>query len=159
MSRRPDRSRRSPVRGAAARIRTIRAWAFRLPAGRGRVPMSDTPVRVSMAAFCVALIVSAVTTWRVRIWARAHDVVDRPGGHKAHEQPVALLGGIAIVAAVLLPMLIVLPAAYVLNWLDPAWVPASLRLHLPGLISKTPVGLAIIAGAIVLHVLGLLDDL
>src|SRR5262245_22242325 len=121
--------------------------------------MTDVQLRVCLTAFAATLVISAITTRRVRAWAVRHDVVDRPGGHKAHQRPVALLGGISVVAAVLLPMLVILPTAYILNWIEPAWLPASLRQHLPGIIHKTPVGLAIIAGAMVLHVLGLLDDI
>jgi len=117
--------------------------------------MNDLQVRVSAAAFIIAFFISVLTTAVVRRWAVRHDWVDRPGGHKVHEKPVALLGGIALVAAVLLPMLVVLVAAHVIR---PDLAPVAIRQHLPGIMLKTPEALAVITGGLILHVIGLYDD-
>ncbi len=116
------------------------------------------PVYLPMVCLASAFLASAVATAVVRRWARAHGFVDRPGGHKAHTGEVALGGGIAIVAAVVLPMLAVLIAARLLVRVEAAWLPDLVRVHLPGLVSKSREGTGIIAGAIVLHILGLVDD-
>lgn len=84
--------------------------------------------------------------------------MDRPGGHKAHVGEVALGGGVSIVAAVVLPMLVVLAVAWA-PWLrESGTLPEFVRIHLPGILSKSREGTGIIAGALVLHVLGLIDD-
>lgn len=105
------------------------------------------------AALCVAL------TFAVRRIFGAVGFVDRPGGHKEHGAPVALGGGVAIFLATVLP---VLTGAITARLVDPrnppGWIPQSLVEHLPGMSEKLPILLAIIAGALVLHVLGLIDD-
>ncbi len=106
------------------------------------------------------LCLSAWATITMRGWARRHGFVDVPGGHKQHAVPVALGGGLAITAAVALPLLAV--AAVATLWRDgsaPAWFPDPLRTHLPGLADRVPRLLMIVAGALILHVLGLIDDL
>ncbi|MCK6486345.1 MAG: undecaprenyl/decaprenyl-phosphate alpha-N-acetylglucosaminyl 1-phosphate transferase [Phycisphaerae bacterium] len=120
--------------------------------------MKDTHLFVALTCVAVACLLSAAATRVVRAWAIRRGVVDLPGGHKTHHRPVALLGGIAIVTAVLLPMLAAIVAARVLQTIGADWLPASLSVHLPGISAKTWVGLAVIGGGCVLHVLGLLDD-
>jgi UDP-GlcNAc:undecaprenyl-phosphate GlcNAc-1-phosphate transferase len=123
---------------------------------------------VYLALVCVfsAAMISALITALVRRWSRSHGFVDRPGGHKTHSGEIPLGGGIAIVAAVVLPMLLVLTFARIFGtsgaetgWLPPDWLPAFIRIHLSGLLSKSAEGTGIVAGAIVLHVLGLIDDM
>lgn len=46
--------------------------------------------------FLIALIVSLLMVWLARALALRWQLVDKPGGHHAHEQPVALLGGVAV---------------------------------------------------------------
>ncbi|MEE8170960.1 MAG: MraY family glycosyltransferase [Phycisphaerae bacterium] len=121
--------------------------------------MTDLQIRVSAVCFVAAAIISGPTTVVIRRWARRRGFVDRPGGHKSHEQPVALLGGIAVVAGVLLPMLAAPVIAKLIQQYGVDWTPIELRPHLPGLIAKTRIALAVVAGGMVLHVLGLVDDL
>jgi len=116
---------------------------------------------ILIAACCVAtaFVISVVTTPLVRAWSRRHGFVDRPGGHKSHTAPVALLGGISFVAAILLPMLgVIVLSRLLMQFGGPDTLPKSIAIHLPGLVAKTREGLAIIGGAIVLHVLGIYDD-
>lgn len=86
--------------------------------------------------------------------------LDRPGGRKAHENPTPLLGGAAIFLAIALPAVAAALAAHL--WAAggmPAWLAESpLSVHLPGAAARTPMLLAILAGAAALHVLGLIDD-
>ena len=123
--------------------------------------MTDLPLRVCAAAAAAAFLISAVATRVVRGWAIRHDFVDRPGAaaHKQHARPVAMLGGIAIVAATLLPMLVLLIAAYIVQARGADDIPESLRRHIPGIIAKTRTALCVIGGGMALHVMGLLDDM
>ncbi len=105
-------------------------------------------------------LLSVVCTVSVRGWARRVDFVDRPGGHKQHASPVALGGGIAITAALLIPIV----GGTLLAWwlhrqnVTPAWLPGAIAPHLPGIASKLIDVLVFAAGIVVLHVVGLIDD-
>ncbi len=104
-------------------------------------------------------VVSVLATVAVRAWSRRIGFVDRASGHKRHGEPVALGGGIAIVIAICGPILIGTIGAWLLrDGAPPAWLPDLLRTHLDGIASKLPVALAIVGGAIVLHIVGLIDD-
>ncbi|MCA9250914.1 MAG: undecaprenyl/decaprenyl-phosphate alpha-N-acetylglucosaminyl 1-phosphate transferase [Phycisphaerales bacterium] len=112
---------------------------------------------------CIAVIgsfmMSVLLTWIVRRWALRTGFVDRPGGHKSHGTPIALGGGIAIFISATLPLI---AGSLIARWIDPAnlptWVPEFIQPHLQGMGSKLVTLLSIFAGALVLHVLGLIDD-
>jgi UDP-GlcNAc:undecaprenyl-phosphate GlcNAc-1-phosphate transferase len=104
-------------------------------------------------------VLSVVATYVVRGWAVRRGFVDRPSGHKQHERPIALGGGIAITVAFVLPVLVGVVAAWMINRsVPPGWLPEFVRMHLPGIASKLPVVLGVLVGAVVLHVVGLIDD-
>jgi UDP-GlcNAc:undecaprenyl-phosphate GlcNAc-1-phosphate transferase len=66
---------------------------------------------------------------------------------------------VAIFLAVCLPALTgVILARVALAADDASWVPELLRIHLSGIAEKLPILLAVIGGAFVLHVVGLVDD-
>jgi len=91
--------------------------------------------------------------------ARRTGMLDRPGGHKAHGRVVPLLGGCAIFVAIALPVLVATALASLWSRSGaPAWLPDDLARHIPGAARKVPMALGILAGAAVLHVMGLLDD-
>lgn len=107
-----------------------------------------------------AFLVSSILTYVVRLLARRIDFVDRPGGHKQHSAPVALGGGVAIAATLLLFVVGGTLAAW---WIShrpapPEWLPELSRVHMRGIVSKLPVILAVGGGILVLHVVGLIDD-
>ena len=130
--------------------------------------MSRLMVAVLIAAAGGPLIISLLLTALVRRLARRWGFVDRPGGHKAHESPVALGGGIAITAAVVLPLLAMALLADVgRSWLPPALLNQTFHVGghqgrladlLGGVGLRLYPALAVVGGAIVLHVLGLADD-
>ena len=93
-----------------------------------------------LAVFMVALSAALVATPLAQRTALRLDIVDRPGGRKAHHAPVPYLGGLAIYVGFML----FLVAVVVLNRTDP----------------RTPLvqALAILAGATLMVVLGLVDD-
>jgi UDP-GlcNAc:undecaprenyl-phosphate GlcNAc-1-phosphate transferase len=134
-----------------------------LPAGVGTPGVRYTPpaMPIGLPIICIlsAAVLSALVTTLVRRWALQYGFVDRPGGHKAHAGEIALGGGIAIVAATVLPMLGVLLAARLLAAGDQSVLPAFVQTHLGGIVAKSSEGTAIVAGAIVLHILGLIDDI
>jgi UDP-GlcNAc:undecaprenyl-phosphate GlcNAc-1-phosphate transferase len=107
-----------------------------------------------------AFLLSLTLTWVVRRWSLRVGFVDRPGGHKQHARLVALGGGIAIAATMIVFLVGGALAAGVLHQAAalPGWVPEAARPHLPGVASKLPVVLLFAAGIVVLHVVGLVDD-
>jgi len=121
-------------------------------------------VWAGLVSFVVAMAISGLLTPAIREWARRRDFVDRPGGHKTHHTPTPFGGGIAITVAVVLPMIAVLAVAALLRHVDPAQI-RFLTGPMPawpywmgGVIHKIPAALAVIAGALVMHLMGILDD-
>ena len=103
--------------------------------------------------------ISLVATRVVRAIALRRGYVDRPGGHKSHDRPVALGGGIAVVFTVCGALLTaVVGASAAVRYGVPDWLPEFLRIHVEGVAFKTPQVLAVVGGALVLHVVGLIDD-
>jgi UDP-GlcNAc:undecaprenyl-phosphate/decaprenyl-phosphate GlcNAc-1-phosphate transferase len=99
-----------------------------------------------------------------RLAVRAGLVVN-PGAHRGHERPTPLGGGVAMLLAILLPCLLVLASARI--WAasakpgepaGPAWLPASVSIHIPGMAHRANTALVLLAGAAALCVLGLIDD-
>lgn len=114
---------------------------------------------VALLAFAAPFALSLVATWCVRAWARRAGYVDRPGGHKQHAAPVALGGGVAIFLSIVLPILAgCLIARLVGDGAAPVWLPEFLRPHVSGVVDSLPTVLGILAGAAVLHMVGLVDD-
>jgi UDP-GlcNAc:undecaprenyl-phosphate GlcNAc-1-phosphate transferase len=115
--------------------------------------------RIVLIAVAGSLVLSLVATYLVRVWALRTGFVDRPAGHKRHDVPVALGGGIALVLSIGGPIL----AGTLLVWLlrdgtPPAWLPDLVRTHMDGIASRLPVVLAILGGVTVLFVVGMIDD-
>ncbi len=106
-----------------------------------------------------SFVMSVLVTWIVKKWAIRIGFVDRPGGHKQHESPIALGGGIAIFLCATLPLIV---GALIARWVHPTeppvWLPEFIHPHLEGMGSKLGTLLSIAGGALVLHVLGLIDD-
>jgi len=104
-------------------------------------------------------IVSLLATQVVRGWAARAGFVDVPSGHKRHGAPVTLGGGIAIFISICGPILLGTVAAWVVQCFgDRAWAPDVIKIHLDGIASKLPVVAAIVGAALVLHVVGVIDD-
>ena len=116
-------------------------------------------VWAAIAAGGLAFFLSVLATPLAGRVAHRFGMIDYPQRHKAHAQPTPLLGGCAVLAAILGPSLLVLAVAS--DWAangSPHWLPQSLAMHVPGLASKTLVALGILLGAVLLHVVGLVDD-
>ncbi len=114
---------------------------------------------VALLAFGSTFVLSLVLTFLMRAWSRRSGFVDRPAGHKQHEKPIALGGGVAITASILLPIVGGTLFGYYLHKHGTAdWLPATIQTHLSGISSKLSSVLAIAGGALVLHITGLIDD-
>lgn len=114
---------------------------------------------VALASTLLAFGISVLATPASKRVAARIGMMDIPAKHKAHAKPTPLLGGSAIFLAILMPSLLVL--ALVRVWTQtgcPAWLPDALKIHLPGAAERSQMALGILAGATVLHILGLLDD-
>lgn len=119
---------------------------------------------ISGAAACgVSFLISALLTPIVRRWAAHRGFVDNPAvsAHKTHRAPVPFGGGIAIATAALAPIALTLFGAYLLQRAGaeplPRWAP-QLPAFLGGVLAKAPLALAVIAGALILHLIGIIDD-
>ncbi|MEX0777551.1 MAG: MraY family glycosyltransferase [Phycisphaeraceae bacterium] len=120
-------------------------------------------ITVCLGLVLVGLAISWPMTWLLVRAGHQLGVVDEPedraaGGRKWHARAVPNLGGVAIFWGVMLPVLLGLAAAWAVppqDWTGPA---AALVDHLPGVRRQTPLILAVVLAAGVLHVLGLVDD-
>lgn len=104
-------------------------------------------------------LLSAILTYFVRAWARRVGFIDKPGGHKQHTRTLALGGGIAIIVAIVLPVVI---AAFLARSLQgqpaPTWLPEALNIHLDGIVAKSSAVLGILGCATFFALIGLWDD-
>jgi len=112
-----------------------------------------------LAAGAVSFVLSLIGTLFIRAFARRVGFVDHPAGHKAHAAPVALGGGVAMTAAIALPIM----AGSIIVWLmrtgePPQSLPEVVRDYLPGMIERVPLLLGVLGCAVFLHIVGLRDD-
>lgn len=101
----------------------------------------------SFATACIA-------AWLVRRWAPRWDWLDRPGGHKAHAQPMATGGGLAIWLGVVAPLAIGNAVLLFVAGIGPEIV----ATHRDGLLQQAGRLWLLLAGGTVLAMLGLVDD-
>ncbi len=104
-------------------------------------------------------VLSILLTACVRSWARRTGFVDRPGGHKQHDNPTPLGGGIAITWTLCGSLVLGTFAIWLAvhqGWVDR--LPEFVRMHASGVASRMTSVLAVVGGAVVLHVTGLIDD-
>jgi UDP-GlcNAc:undecaprenyl-phosphate GlcNAc-1-phosphate transferase len=107
------------------------------------------------AAFAISL---AATPLAMRV-ARQIGYIDRPGGHKSHREAVPYGGGVAIVLGGWLPVLGMLVLALLLpqGWAAETFGELS-RAYIGGLRERAGQACVILAGGLLLHGLGLYDD-
>ncbi|MHC4561724.1 MAG: glycosyltransferase family 4 protein, partial [Planctomycetota bacterium] len=115
-------------------------------------------IALAGAVVAATFLLSALLTPVTRAVARRMGMMDAPTERKDHTAPTPLLGGSAIMASILIVSLIGLAMGAL--WADhpPTWLPQELAAHLPGVVARTPMAMGILAGALALHVLGLIDD-
>src|SRR6185295_15720242 len=95
---------------------------------------------------CVAVggILAAALTHFVRGRSIKLDFVDRPGGHKGHDRPVAQGGGLALTSPATLPVLAAVVTAQLVARSAPSWIAIEIQRHLGGIQTKTPNALSIV---------------
>ncbi|KKL21895.1 hypothetical protein LCGC14_2440890, partial [marine sediment metagenome] len=101
-------------------------------------------MRTYIATYCIAVLAGLVATPLVILLAKRFGAVDAPGVRRIHRRPIPRIGGIAIGLAMLLA---VLPAMAILNTIGQAFT------------DVRPEVLAILASALGILILGLVDDL
>jgi len=112
-----------------------------------------------IATIAMSAGISMLATPMVRQLAERIGMMDIPQRHKGHAGPVPLLGGSAVFTAILLPSLLAL--ALVKIWAEqgaPGWLPEALAIHIPGAATKACQAIGILTGAMILHIVGLIDD-
>jgi len=112
-----------------------------------------------ITAIALGFAISATGTFFSRPLAMRLGMLDHPARRKAQRSPIPLLGGSAIFAAILLPA--TAGALLAMYWSAagaPQWLPDALKQHIPGAAAKAPCALGILAGAALLHIVGLIDD-
>ena len=112
----------------------------------------------AVIAAAAGLILSAGLTPLSQRLARRVGMLDAPTSRKDHAAPTPLLGGCPILLAVLAPISAALAFAAATAHDPPGWLPAELAVHLPGVSARIPMVIGIGAGAVALHILGLIDD-
>lgn len=124
-------------------------------------------VALALLLIPLALVLSLVLTAIVRGVSNRFEVHDSQGvaGQQKVRRRVPNTGGIAIVAAFVLPLLAGLAAFHflsdsMLGSLASAVgvAPDRLLIHIPGIRAQTPLALQLLACVLVLHALGLIDD-
>ncbi|MFW6146160.1 MAG: MraY family glycosyltransferase [Planctomycetota bacterium] len=114
---------------------------------------------IALATIVAAAIISAAGTVLVRRAAVAAKLVSKVAEDRFGTQPVPLGGGVAIMGAIALPvMLAVALARYWAATGAPSWLPMEIAIHVEGAASRVPMALIILGGALVLCVVGLIDD-
>jgi UDP-GlcNAc:undecaprenyl-phosphate GlcNAc-1-phosphate transferase len=113
-------------------------------------------------AMCVvpAFIISWSVTYLMRIISPRIGLIDQPAARKVHSNPTPLGGGVGIVMGFVVPISLGLIALAVMQRDQyQALVPSFLTPHLDGAIYRAPQMGAILLGAVILAVMGLMDDI
>lgn len=118
-----------------------------------------------IAAVLCLIAVSLALSWPLTWWLRGAGVrsgrVDGAGAsghHKPEIRQVANIGGIAIVVAVLGPLLVALLVMRVLPQSVVADLLPAVQPHLEGIAARSPMALALTGALLGMHALGLIDD-
>lgn len=107
------------------------------------------------ASFALAL---SLTALAIRVAPRM-GFVDRPGGHKSHHAPTPYGGGTAIFLSVVVPVAALLIGAYALPpQTISGWFGDSAMAYAGGVQLRLKMALVVMAGGLILHGMGLIDD-
>lgn len=106
--------------------------------------------------FVVSFLVTLAITPLMRRLAISHGIVDRPNeARKIHKQPIAYLGGVAVFAGILAGILYsYFASAFPMLLTFHRAIPE----HLDDTLNHAPVPLSIVAGLLVITVVGMIDD-
>lgn len=121
--------------------------------------MSSTLLGLLALAGGASLLLGLLSNALMRRWALRVGYVDRPGGHKSHADVMPYGGGPALLLSTWLPLTLALAAAALTpseSW--PAVLGSPLSDYVGGLLLRWPLAAAVLAGALLLHVMGVFDD-
>jgi UDP-GlcNAc:undecaprenyl-phosphate/decaprenyl-phosphate GlcNAc-1-phosphate transferase len=111
------------------------------------------------AAIAAAFAFSAAGTFFSRRLAMRLGMIDEPSARKSQAAGAPLLGGSAIFAAIGIPVIAASCLAMIWNSIGPPqWIDKAIADLIPPAAARAPQALAILAAALVLHVMGLFDD-
>jgi len=118
--------------------------------------MKSIALAILSASFCISLLL----TYLARRVAPRFGLVDVPNARKVHEVPTPLGGGLAILCAVLIPVLggLGLSAVVAAGWAPP-WLPPELIEEADGIVAKLSTIIFILGGAVCIALMGLADDM
>jgi len=114
---------------------------------------------LALAAGGLSFALAASATAAARRLAPRWGFVDHPSPDRHHRRPTPLLGGSAIFVAVGLPALAAM--AFALIWRAtgaPGWLPGPVAAAAEAVAGRLRPAAVVLAGAAVLHVIGLVDD-
>ena len=117
-------------------------------------------VVTGIVLWVVSFGLSLALTRFVRDHAARWGLVDLPDPRKVHRRPTPLGGGIAMYVATVVPIVV----GYVAFWwlrsagLVDRWLPTTVAVHVPGMLAMGPTVAAILLGATVVTVVGVIDD-
>ena len=107
-----------------------------------------------MASFALCILALPLV---IRI-AHKTGFLDLPGPRKIHTEPIPYGGGVAVALAFLLPMIAGVIAAWLVTRGSRFGLPDEITRHAAGVLSKTRELAVLLSGAVVLLILGLVDD-
>jgi len=114
-------------------------------------------IRAVLILIGLAGVSSYLLGWLMRFLSPRLGYVDYPGGRKAHARPMPMGGGVALVLTLLGAIgggMLLVHLGYHRMIPGLGW----LSNHLDGLELRAPQALGILAGVLILHVMGLVDD-
>ena len=116
----------------------------------------------------VSFILSMVLTGIVRRFALRWDILDHPGERKMHDNPIPLMGGVAICLTFFVVIVVHVVGLDIATRLHNPWLETNILTHLNleeginvllwGEGAKTQL-LGVCAGAILIFILGIVDDI
>lgn len=122
--------------------------------------MNSTTLLLLGGAAIGSFLLSACLTFAMTRLAPRIGYIDRPFGHKSHAAPMPYGGGVALFWAAWLPIILLLVLSH---FVSDAWIRErfgeNVRAYLGGLSDRTAPTLAILGGGLILHILGIIDDM
>ena len=116
-------------------------------------------IALAVAAIAVAAALTIAVIPLVRRMAARAQLVAEPDPSRYHRTPTPLGGGVAMLAAIVLPSAAAMACAWVWSSAGPPdWLGGGVAIHVAGAAMRIPMALTILAGAAVLCLVGLVDD-
>lgn len=114
----------------------------------------------SLLMLPVGFVISVLLCTLLLAAGRRQRWLDKTGAerHKQHTQDTVNVGGVAIAAALVMPLLVIMGVVSLVSVGQVERVSPALAIHWPGLGSRLEMGWGLLLGLIVMHITGLTDD-